>query len=221
MRKLFFITIALAAIFMLYVSMVNPGMTVRQKIMKALYPAVTALSRMAGTNADKVLNTGGVKPPQSVYDIPLTMIDGSQQTLAQFRGKKILVVNTASDCGYTGQYEGLQALHAQYREKVAVIGFPANDFKEQEKGSNEEIGAFCKRNYGVEFPLSSKVTVVKGSGQHPLFSWLSSKEKNGWNGKAPSWNFSKYLISGDGALMGYFGPAVEPLSEDITKLLEP
>lgn len=221
MKKLFFITIALAAIFVLYVSMANPGMTVRQKIMKALYPAVSALSRMAGTNADKIVNSAGVKPLQSVYDIPLTMIDGSSQTLAPYKGRKILVVNTASDCGYTGQYDGLQLLHQQYGNKVAVIGFPANDFKEQEKGSNEEIGAFCRKNYGVEFPLSAKVSVVKGANQHPLFTWLSGKDRNGWNSKAPSWNFSKYLISEDGTLLAYFGPAVEPLSDDVIKLLEP
>ena len=120
-------------------------------------------------------------------------------------------MNTASDCGYTGQYASLQALQERYPDELVVIGFPANDFKEQEKAGNEQIAAFCQRNYGVTFPLSEKVSVVKGPSQHPVFKWLSDPAQNGWNDRAPVWNFSKYVIDESGRLVGYFGPAIDPL----------
>ena len=147
------------------------------------------------------------------------MINGDTADLSVYRGKKIVIVNTASDCGYTGQYEELQKLYEQRKDDIVIIGFPANDFKEQEKGSNEEIASFCKKNYGVEFPMAMKTSVVKSSTQHDLFKWLSEASKNGWNEQAPSWNFSKYIIDEQGKLIGYFDPGVSPLGKEFTNII--
>ncbi len=127
----------------------------------------------------------------------------------------MLLVNTASSCGYTGQLEELQKLQDEFDEKLLVIGFPANDFKEQETGSNEDIATFCKRNYGVGFLLAQKSSVIKGQHQHPVFQWLTDKSKNGWNDKAPEWNFGKYLVDENGVLLNYFGAAISPWSKEI------
>jgi len=110
----------------------------------------------------------------------------------------------------------LQSLYSKDAGNLIIIGFPANDFKKQEKGSNEEIADFCKKNYGVEFPIAMKSVVIKGKEQHPLFQWLSDPTKNGWNKEAPSWNFSKYLIDEEGRLVGYYDPGVSPLGAEIT-----
>lgn len=140
--------------------------------------------------------------------------------MQSLQGKKILLVNTASNCGYTGQYSELQQLSEQYADKLAVIGFPANDFKEQEKDGDDAIAQFCQVNFGVQFPLARKSSVVKGLQQNAVFAWLSNKQQNGWNDQAPSWNFSKYLIDESGTLTHYFGPAVSPLSKEVTNALE-
>ncbi len=195
-------------------------MSIRQGVMKSVYPALTAVTRLFGINNRTVLPPQVVEAPTAVYGIAFELIDGSQSSLAPYKGKKILVVNTASDCGYTGQYEELQQLYAQHKDNLVVVGFPANDFKEQEKGSNAEIASFCKKNYGVEFPLAMKTSVVKGPEQHPLFSWLSDPAQNGWNSEAPKWNFSKYLIDEQGRLVGYFDPGVSPTGKQITQSLD-
>ena len=127
-----------------------------------------------------------------------------------------MIVNTASDCGYTPQYAELQKLYQHAKEELEIIAFPANDFKEQEKGTDEEIAQFCSLNYGVSFPLTKKTVVVKGEAQHPVFRWLTSRDKNGWNNEAPSWNFAKYLINENGVLTHCFDPAVSPLSTEVT-----
>lgn len=131
-----------------------------------------------------------------------------------------MIVNTASNCGYTNQYAELQKLSERFNEDLIVIAFPANDFKEQEKGTDEEIAQFCQVNYGISFPLAKKSKVVKGNGQNKVFQWLTHKELNGWNDKEPSWNFSKYLIDEDGNLSHYFDPAISPLSEQVFKALQ-
>ena len=136
------------------------------------------------------------------------------------KGKKLLLVNTASDCGYTNQYDDLQKLSQEYQDTLTVIAFPANDFKEQEKGSDEDIGNFCRINFGVTFPIALKGPVVKGDSQQMVFRWLTDKTKNGWNSKPPSWNFSKYLVSEEGVLMYYFDAAVSPLSEEVKRAIE-
>ncbi|WP_315818648.1 glutathione peroxidase [Paraflavitalea speifideaquila] len=121
-------------------------------------------------------------------------------------------MNTASDCGYTNQYEDLQKLYETYKDKLVIIGFPANDFHEQEKGNDEEIAQFCKVNFGVSFPLAKKSVVIKSPEQNPVFGWLTHKALNGWNEQEPSWNFSKYLVNERGVLTHYFDPSVSPTS---------
>lgn len=159
------------------------------------------------------------KSKTSVYDIQVKTIDGKDMPLSSFKGKKMLIVNTASQCGFTYQYEDLQKLHDQYGDKVVVLGFPANNFGGQEPGSNEQIQGFCKKNYGVTFQMFQKVS-VKGSDSHPLFKWLSSKELNGWNDKSPTWNFCKYLVSETGELLKFYGSSVKPLDKEILDAIQ-
>ena len=156
----------------------------------------------------------------SVYDYPLTTIDGEKFDLNSIKGRKILVVNVASKCGYTYQYEGLQNLAEKYSDKLIILGFPANDFLWQEPAKNDKIKEFCSVNYGVTFPMFEKTSVKKSDKQHPLFTWLSNKNLNGWNDDAPSWNFCKYLIDEDGKLLEMFTSKVKPFDERIVKYLE-
>ena len=146
--------------------------------------------------------------------------NGRLLSLGELRGKKTLIVNTASNCGFTAQYEQLQALADRFGPKLNIIGVPSNDFKEQEKGSDDEINQFCTVNFGVKFPLSKKSVVVNGNNQHPVFQWLSNPAQNGWNDKAPVWNFSKYLLNEKGELEAVYGPAVSPLDPAITERLK-
>jgi len=223
MKKLYITVLSVAIVFFLYVAIVNRNtmdMSGRQKLLKAIYPVITSVGRLMGRNADNIENKHGVKPVQPVYDINIILNDGTTKSLAEFKGKKIMLVNTASDCGYTAQYDGLQHLHEQLGNNLVIIGFPANDFKEQEKGSDEEIGAFCRKNYGVSFLLAKKGTVVKGNDQQPVYQWLTDKRRNGWNSKSPSWNFSKYIINEEGILTHYFGPSIEPDSDVIEAALK-
>jgi glutathione peroxidase len=160
-------------------------------------------------------NKDEVKPMTSIYDLSITLNNGQTKPLADFKGKKLLLVNTASNCGYTDQYKDLQQLYEQYKDDLVVIGFPANDFKEQEKGSDEEIATFCQVNYGVTFPLAKKSTVIRSAAQNPIFRWLSDKQQNGWNEEQPTWNFSKYLVNEEGQLTHYFDPAISPTSKEV------
>ena len=222
-RKIFISLLSAAIIFFLYVAIINMdtiNMSGRQKVMKAIYPFITSVGRLLGKNADVIENSSNVKPAESIYDITLELNDGTSLSLSSFRGKKLLLVNTASDCGYTAQFDGLQKLHEQRGDDLVIIGFPANDFKEQEKGSDAEIGAFCRKNYGVSFLLAKKGSVVKGNEQQELYRWLTHKNKNGWNTKNPSWNFTKYLVNEEGTLTHYFGPSIEPGSDTIAAALK-
>jgi len=194
-------------------------MTVRQLALKLIYPLIMVLNKWSGKAHRSITNQQQVKPPRSFYDLPLQLNNGTEIKMEVFRGKKVLLVNTASNCGYTGQYEALQQLHQQYREQLVVIGFPANDFKEQEKGNDGDIAAFCKLNYGVDFPLARK-SHVKGTEKNPVFEWLSNKQQNGWNEQEPVWNFSKYLVSESGILLHYFDPGVSPTGKEITSALQ-
>ena len=195
-------------------------MTGKQKVMKAIYPLITGVTRLFGKNSDVFVNNDHKKPMKSIYDLAIKLNSGSGLNLQDLSGRKILIVNTASDCGYTRQYEELQQLQARYAGKLQVIGFPANDFSEQEKGTDEEIMQFCKLNYGISFPLSTKTVVIKSENQNPVFGWLSHKSLNGWNDKAPSWNFSKYLINEKGMLTHYFDPSVSPLGNEMIGAVE-
>ncbi len=161
------------------------------------------------------MNEHHVGPRQAIYDFNIELNNGRSLDLSTLRGKKILLINTASDCGYTNQYEQLQELFTRLPEKLMVIGFPANDFKQQEKGNDEEIAAFCKLNYGVTFPIAKKSTVKPGPSQNKIFQWLTHPDQNGWCNRQPSWNFSKYLVNEDGILTHYFDPAVSPLGEEM------
>lgn len=194
-------------------------MSIRQSILRTVYPALTGITKLFGVNNRVVTPEQISKPVTSIYDFEVELIDGDTISLAAYKGKKIIIVNTASDCGYTGQYEELQQLYSSNKDSLVIIGFPANDFKQQEKGSNEEIATFCKKNYGVEFPIAVKCSVVKGDAQHPLFRWLSDPLKNGWNKEAPAWNFSKYIVSEEGVLLGYVDPGISPIGKEFTHIL--
>jgi len=154
------------------------------------------------------------------YDFTVKDISGEDFSLSQLKGKKVLVVNTASKCGFTPQYEGLQELYEKYGgDDFIIIGFPANNFAKQEPGSNEEIAAFCKLNYGVTFPMMSKIS-VKGKDQHPLYRWLTSKSENGVENSDVSWNFQKYMIDEEGQLVGHFAPTAKPDNEKLISWIE-
>ena len=164
-------------------------------------------------------NNNGMIASSNFYDLKAITIDGEEISFEQFKGKKVLIVNVASKCGYTYQYEGLQKLHELYGSKVSILGFPANDFLFQERGSNEEIAEFCESNFGVTFQMFEKIT-TKGKKQSPVYHWLSNKKLNGWNDQKPSWNFCKYLIDEDGKLVAFFDSKVKPLSEEIVSLIK-
>jgi glutathione peroxidase len=153
-----------------------------------------------------------------LYDFKLTGLDGKPLDLAQYKGKKILIVNTASACGFTPQYADLEALYEKYKGKLVVIGFPANNFGEQEKGTNSEIATFCKKNYGVSFPMSEKVS-VKGADIHPLFKYLTDEAAKMGQTDPIKWNFTKFLLDEQGKLVAVFPSNVKPMSEEITKYL--
>lgn len=155
---------------------------------------------------------------QSIYDYKLKSIEGKEIDFSVYKGKKLLIVNTASECGYTPQYTDLQALHEKHGNKLTILGFPANNFGGQEPGENAEIGAFCQRNFGVTFQLFEKSDVV-GADMNALYKWLTSKNLNGWNEEKPNWNFCKYLISENGELLKFYSSAVSPLSDEIVKML--
>jgi glutathione peroxidase len=195
-------------------------MSLRQKILKAVYPAYSAFKRMTGKGNKIVANENKITPTSSLFDLSVVLNNGDTLSLSELKGKKIMIVNTASDCGYTPQYDDLQKLYEQNQDKLTVIGFPANDFKEQEKGTDKEIAQFCKINYGVTFPLVKKSSVLKSEEQNEIFKWLTDKNKNGWNDKPPPWNFSKYLVDENGVLINYFGPSVSPLNEDVLKAIQ-
>ena len=194
-------------------------MTFRQKILKLIYPLWMGFTNLVGKRSSTYKNSINMMPPESFYNLSITTNNGTAFNFSELSGKKVLLVNTASDCGYTNQYEALQQLHEQFKDTLVVIGFPANDFKEQEKGSDEEIATFCKLNYGVTFLLAKKSTVI-GEEQNEVFRWLSDKNKNGWNDQQPIWNFCKYLVSEEGVLLQYFEPGISPMSDEIIKLVK-
>ena len=155
---------------------------------------------------------------KSFYDFTMKSIEGKDIPLSVYKGKKVLIINTASACGFTPQYNELEQLHQMHKDKIILLGFPANNFGKQEPGSNEKIATFCQRNFGVTFQLFQKSDVV-GNNQNPLYQWLTHKEQNGWNGKAPNWNFCKYLISENGELLKFYSSAISPLNDEVVKEL--
>lgn len=159
-----------------------------------------------------------VTPPSSIYDFSFTTLDGEKVEFSAFKGKKILIVNTASKCGFTKQYKDLQALHETYGDKLIIVGFPANNFGNQESGSNEEIGEFCERNYGVTFLLSEKVEVM-GAHISALFKYLNSQANPDFTGDI-KWNFEKFLIDEEGTLIHRYRSAVAPLDKSIVSQIK-
>jgi glutathione peroxidase len=157
---------------------------------------------------------------QTIYEFTVTDIDGNKFELSQFDGQKLMIVNVASKCGFTPQYESLEALYEKYKEEgFTIIAFPANNFKEQEPGSNEEIKEFCSLNYGVTFPVMEKIS-VKGDDIHPLYKWLTHKDLNGTSKSSIKWNFQKYLINTEGKIDKVINPWIEPDNKKIIKWIE-
>ncbi len=155
---------------------------------------------------------------QSVFDFKITSIKGGEINLASFKGKKILIVNTASECGYTYQYKGLEELYRKYKDQLVVLGFPANNFGHQEPGSNEQIESFCSKNYDVTFPMSQKIS-VKGDDIDPVFEWLTSQPNPDFTGEV-KWNFEKFLLDENGKLIHRFRSKVKPFDPEIISVIE-
>lgn len=173
------------------------------------------------------INTSVSRPMQSittdsthtsVYNFTVNSLDGKPVSLEQYRGKFIVVLNVASECGFTPQYADWEKFYNANKEHVVVLGFPCNDFGGQEPGSAAEIGAFCQKNYGVTFPMFEKVA-VKGDAKAPLYQWLTDPAQNGWNTQEPTWNFCKYLINEKGELINFFNSKVKPDNAEFLKAL--
>ncbi len=156
---------------------------------------------------------------KTIYDYKVESLDEGELNFADFKGKKILIVNTASECGFTPQYADLEKLYETYKDKLVIVGFPANNFGSQEPGTNAEIGAFCQKNYGVTFPMAAKVS-VKGDDTAPVFKFLTEKELNGVKNTTILWNFTKFLLDENGQLIDSFISTTKPTDEAITKYLK-
>jgi glutathione peroxidase len=189
-------------------------MNTRQRIAKFLYPMIMRVSKRKKKNTDVITNTAMIDPLVSFYSLKFNLTDGKEISFDQFKGKKILLVNVASFCGYTSQYEGLEKLYKENQDKLFVLGFPANNFGAQEPGKDEEIASFCRLDYGVTFPIFKKSSVLKPD-QNPIYDWLSNKKLNGWNDQPPGWNFCKYVVDENGRLTNFFGAAIAPESMEI------
>lgn len=164
-------------------------------------------------------STALIAQKMNFYNFTVQSITGEDVKLSQFKGKKVLVVNTASKCGLTPQYEVLEEVYQEFKEEgFVIIGFPANNFGAQEPGTNEEIAAFCQANYGVSFPMMAKIS-VKGEDQHELYQWLTQKEKNGVEDSEVTWNFQKYMIDEEGNYVGMVAPQESPASEEIVDFI--
>ncbi len=157
--------------------------------------------------------------PKSIYDFKVEGLTGNTINMADYKGKKILIVNTASECGYTPQYADLQKLSEKYKGKLVIVGFPANNFGGQEPGSNKDISSFCKKNYGVTFPMAAKIS-VKGDDKAPIYVWLTQKQYNGFKDSEVKWNFNKYLINEKGELVGVYESRVKPMDAELTAAIE-
>ena len=161
-----------------------------------------------------------IQPTETIHEFHIQALDSEEIIdFSLFAGKKILIVNVASKCGFTYQYEDLEKLYQKYQDKLVIVGFPCNQFLMQEPASEEKIAQFCSINYGVTFPLTTKIH-VKGKKQHPIYQWLTKKELNGVGDYSVSWNFNKFLMDEEGKLIGHFSSKVEPLDEQITQYLD-
>jgi glutathione peroxidase len=195
-------------------------MTWRQSILKAIYPLVMLKGKLFPSSKDIQLNKEMKMPTTSFYALKAIANSGDTIDFSQFKGKKVLIVNTASDCGFTAQYDELEKLHQEYKDKLVMLAFPANDFKAQETKDDASIASFCKLNYGISFMLMKKSKVVKGDGQNPVFTWLSNATNNGWCEQQPTWNFSKYIINEEGVLTSFYSQMISPLSKEVHSAIQ-
>lgn len=194
----------------MHLSFIFDEKLILMKSIKFLIPIMFSLLGIFSTKAQQA---------KSIHSFKVKSLDGKVIDFSAFKGKKILIVNTASQCGFTSQYEDLEKLSKTYKDKLVVVGFPANNFGGQEPGTNEEIGAFCKKNYGVTFPMASKVS-VKGSDIAPIFKFLTEKKQNGVKNTTILWNFTKFLLNEKGELIDTFISTTKPTSGSITKYLK-
>lgn len=158
-------------------------------------------------------------PKTSFYDLEVKDINGNTVSMSDYKGKKIIVLNVASKCGYTPQYADWESYYESHKENSVVLGFPCNQFSGQEPGTNEEIMSFCTLNYGVTFPMFDKVK-VKGKEQSPIYQWLTNPDENGWNSEVPSWNFCKYIIDEEGRLTHFFASKIKPNSPEFVEAMQ-
>lgn len=195
--------------------------------MKLIIIAFLILGGMAFFNKNLLKNIFGKKQTilssndtmnlkGSFYDFKVNDLSGKQVDLKEYQGKTVVLINVASKCGFTPQYADWQKFHEKYGDKIAVLGFPANNFMSQEPGSSEEIAEFCQKNYGVTFRMFEKIEVA-GKEKAPLYNWLSNKDLNGWNDQEPSWNFCKYLVNKDGKLTHFFESKITPENPEFLK----
>lgn len=168
-------------------------------------------NKVASAPKETISATNQEKP--SFYDLKAVSLDGETIDMSKYKGKKIIVLNVASKCGYTPQYADWQKFYESNKDQVEVLGFPCNQFLGQEPGSSAEIATFCQKNYGVTFQMFDKVD-VKGDQQHAIYQWLTDPSKNGWNSEVPSWNFCKYLINEEGKLTHFFGSKIKPDNQE-------
>ncbi len=180
-----------------------------------MFSLLSCFNKKSKDTAVAETTTEAVQTQENLHDFKVEALDGTEFDLASLKGKKVMVVNTASKCGLTPQYEQLQELYEAYKDdNFVIVGFPANNFLWQEPGSNEEIAAFCQKNYGVSFPMMAKVS-VKGNDQHPVYQFLTSKSKNGYKDSKVKWNFQKYLVNANGEVEKIIAPKTLPTDESV------
>lgn len=193
-------------------------MTSKQRALQFIYPLFKKIARWRSADPGVQANQDKKEPKLSFHNLSAQLINGMPFNFDELKGKKVLLVNVASNCGYTPQYEELEQLNRLYKGKLVILAFPANDFKKQEPENDSQIEAFCKVNFGVSFPLFKKNPVL-GTYQQKVFQWLSQKSKNGWNEQPPSWNFCKYLVDGNGKLQYYFASYISPLDKEMIRAI--
>jgi len=189
------------------------------KIMFATVLSLTCIVAAAKTGHKKEISNAETTRAKTIYDFKIKSLEGGTIDFSQYKGKKILIVNTASKCGFTPQYAGLEKLYEQYKDKVVIIGFPSDNFGGQEYHDNDSIKSFCQKNYGVTFPLTTRVD-VKGDNATPVFKYLCNKSENGVLDATISWNFNKFIIDGNGNLLAHFDSKVTPDSEELLKYIK-
>jgi glutathione peroxidase len=189
------------------------------KIILATVLSLTCITALAKTGHKKEISNAETPPAKNIYDFKIKSLEGGTIDFSQYKGKKILIVNTASKCGFTPQYAGLEKLYEQYKDKLVIIGFPSDNFGDQEYHDNDSIKSFCQKNYGVTFPLTTRVD-VKGDNTTPVFKYLCSKNENGVLDASISWNFNKFIIDENGNLLAHFDSKVTPESEELLKYIK-